>query len=251
MGYSSWAFASLIIILRIIAIWKRNIIVSVLAIGGWLGGLALNIRHLTMVHGTYNPIVNSCIFLQTHNGIVNAIGILVVDVVLLLTMLIGLLRDARRNSIGIWKLLYQQCIIWIVLAFLAEIPPVVFYILNLNDAWNQMLLGETMAVLSIGAARMYRSLSDYGSLTKYVLENVPTFSSGTSNTTAQRTGTNDNLPMLFPSVPQSEESRTMHEVPIFLPADHLQVKIVLGGSTSSVTLENTKDEVDSAGCEAI
>jgi len=124
---------------------------------------------------------------------------------------------------------------------------------DLKDAWNQMLLGETLAVLSIGAARMYRSLSDYGSLTKYVLENVPTFSSGTSNTTAQRTGTtgNDNLPMLFPSVPQSEGSRTMHEVPIFLPADHLQVKIVPGGSTSSVTLENTKDEVDSAGWEAI
>ena len=83
------------------------------------------------------------------------------------------------------------------------------------------------------------------------LENVPTFSPGMSNTTAQRTGTNDNLPMPFPSVSQSEGSRTMHEVPIFPPADHLQVKIVPGGLTSSVMLENTKDEVDSAGCEAI
>ena len=124
---------------------------SVIAIGVWLGGLALNIRRtshiiicshhgliscpcaykdLTMVrsfmgilildssnwgsrklqqvHGTYNPIINSCIFLHTHNGLVNAFGILVVDVVLLLTMLIGLLRDAHRSSIGIWKLLYQQ-----------------------------------------------------------------------------------------------------------------------------------------------
>ena len=174
MGYSSWAFASFIIILRVqvissiqprnnsfywlclyfnlrIAIWKRNIIVSVIAIGVWLGGLALNIRRtshtvsclyhglipcacsfkdlalvrsllgililvstnwgahkLQQADGTYNPILNSCIFLHTHNGIVNVIGILVVDVVLLLTMLIGLLRDARRSSIGIWKLLYQQ-----------------------------------------------------------------------------------------------------------------------------------------------
>jgi len=84
------------------------------------------------------------------------------------------------------------------------------------------------------------------------LVNAPTFSSGTSNTTAQRTvtGTNDYLPMLFPSVTQSEGSWTMHEVPIFPPADHLQLKVVPGGSTSSVTLENTKDEVDSAGCEA-
>ena len=38
----------------------------------------------------------------------NGIGILVVDVVLLLTMLIGLLQHVCRDSIGIWKLLYQQ-----------------------------------------------------------------------------------------------------------------------------------------------
>jgi hypothetical protein len=52
--------------------------------------------------------MNSCMVLHAHKGFVNGIGVLVVDVVLLLTMLIGLLRDARRNSIGIWKLLYQQ-----------------------------------------------------------------------------------------------------------------------------------------------
>ena len=41
-------------------------------------------------------------------GLVNAIGVLVVDVVLLLTMLVGLLRYAHGSSTGMWKLLYQQ-----------------------------------------------------------------------------------------------------------------------------------------------
>ncbi len=56
----------------------------------------------------YNPIVDTCIVSHTHSGLVNAIDILVADVVLLLTMLIGLLRHAHRSSTGIWKLLYQQ-----------------------------------------------------------------------------------------------------------------------------------------------
>ncbi len=56
----------------------------------------------------FYPIVDSCIALHAHRAIVNGIGILVVDVVLLLTMLIGLLQHVCRDSIGIWRLLYQQ-----------------------------------------------------------------------------------------------------------------------------------------------
>jgi len=57
---------------------------------------------------TYNPILDTCILLHTRRGLVNAIGVLVVDVVLLLAMLIGLLQHVSRNSPGIWKVLYQQ-----------------------------------------------------------------------------------------------------------------------------------------------
>jgi hypothetical protein len=62
----------------------------------------------TKVYGTYHPIANTCFLLYTRRGLVNALGLLVVDIVLLLTMLIGLLRHAYKNSIDIWKLLYQQ-----------------------------------------------------------------------------------------------------------------------------------------------
>lgn len=57
---------------------------------------------------TYNPFLDACTFQHTRRGLVNAVGTLVVDVVLLVTMLIGLLRHSNRNSSGIWKLLYQQ-----------------------------------------------------------------------------------------------------------------------------------------------
>jgi len=136
MGYASWAFASLLIILRVIAIWNRNIIMSLIAVGAWLGVLALHIRNVTVLVGTYNPIVDTCVVLHTRKGLMNAIGILVVDIVLLLMVLFGLLRHTDKNSTSIWKLLYEQCIIWLALALIAEIPVVVFLALNLNNVWN-------------------------------------------------------------------------------------------------------------------
>ncbi len=59
---------------------------------------------------SYNAVVNTCVALHTHRGLVNAVGVLVVDVVLLLTMLIGL-RHSHKSSTGVWKLLYQQVIL--------------------------------------------------------------------------------------------------------------------------------------------
>jgi hypothetical protein len=67
-------------------------------------------RKSNKVTATYNPIADACVMLHTHRGLTNALGVLVVDVVLLLTMLIGLLLHAHRHSTGIWKLLYQQVI---------------------------------------------------------------------------------------------------------------------------------------------
>jgi len=107
-----------------------------------LGALALNIRHIAIFAATvtYNPVMEICTAGNAHRSLIDAIGVFVVDTVLLLTMLIGLLRCGNENSAGIWKLLYQQCIIWLALAFSAEIPPLVFVFLNLNDVWNGILL---------------------------------------------------------------------------------------------------------------
>jgi hypothetical protein len=60
------------------------------------------------VSSLYNPVVDTCEILHTRRGLVNAVAMLVIDVVLLVTMLIGLLRHVYSNSWGIWKLLYQQ-----------------------------------------------------------------------------------------------------------------------------------------------
>jgi len=86
-----------------------------------------------MITSTYNPIIDTCIVLHTRRGLVNAMNTLMVDVMLLLTMSIGLPRYASSNSTGIWKLLYQQCIIWLALALVVETPVVVLPFAVLGD----------------------------------------------------------------------------------------------------------------------
>src|SRR6266853_2073832 len=76
------------------------------------------------------------------------------------------------------------------------------------------------------------------------LVNVPTFSSETSNTTAQRTETNDYFPMQFASAPQTNGTQAMYEAPVFVPADQIHVEFVPGGSIPSLAQENTKDNTD-------
>jgi len=186
-------------------------------------------------------------------ALVNAIGVLVVDVVLLLTMLIGLLRHVSGSSVGIWKLLYQHCIIWIVLAFFAEIPLVVLLIRNLNDAMNEMFVEVTIFILSIGASRMHRSLSDRGCIIEYVPSDLSKFLQNAPIPTGQQREVNVSGPIRFASVTQSEVARTTYESPVFLPADHIQVTFVSSGSITSAGHENlnTKDDADSTGYESV
>ncbi|KAI0257337.1 hypothetical protein BJV78DRAFT_1161825, partial [Lactifluus subvellereus] len=49
------------------------------------------------------------------------------------SMLIGLLRHAHSSSTGIWYLLFQQCIIWLSLTCIAEVPVVVGVFLPLDN----------------------------------------------------------------------------------------------------------------------
>ena len=60
------------------------------------------------VSSLYNPVADTCEILHTRRGLVNAVAMLVIDVVLLVSMLIGLLRHVYSKSGSMWKLLYQQ-----------------------------------------------------------------------------------------------------------------------------------------------
>jgi hypothetical protein len=65
-------------------------------------------QRIEQVESTFNSLLETCIVGQTQRGLLNAAGVLVVDLVLLVAMLIGLLRHAQRSTGDIWRLLYRQ-----------------------------------------------------------------------------------------------------------------------------------------------
>jgi hypothetical protein len=169
----SWAFASLIIVLRVVAIWDHNRLVSSVSFSVWSTAFGFSIRSLWKIGAAYDPIFEVCFPLNTHSSMESAIAIPAADTILLVLMFVGLLRRAHGCKVGIWSVLYKQCVIWMIVAALVEIPPLVFIILDLNDAWNSMFPAVAVAILSICAARMYRSLCEQGSLTEYTPSDPP------------------------------------------------------------------------------
>ncbi|KAF8261505.1 hypothetical protein EI94DRAFT_1705494 [Lactarius quietus] len=91
----------------------------------------LSIRSIwPKIGAVYNPEFDVCLIVNSHSGMVSVVAIPVADTILLSMMFVGLLATRTRIS--------SQCIIWMIVAAIAEIPPMVFLILNLNAAWNEM-----------------------------------------------------------------------------------------------------------------
>jgi len=164
------------------------------------------------------------------------------------------------------------------LALIAVIPVVAFGVLDLNNAWNDMFVGTALTILSIAAARMYRSLSDRGPITGYVYAlpmsnhellgrsqsradsspflrtpHLPRFSPGASDPTALFGGTGVHGPIHIQvvSTTQSEGTQTTYSAKASPQTDEIQVKFAPGGSASSFAHDSTPDKSNSAANEMI
>ncbi|KAN0141805.1 hypothetical protein V8E53_000267 [Lactarius tabidus] len=161
-AYLAFATASILIVLRIIAIWDRNKIAVAIAMCAWGTNVAFSIHSITLLHSAWVPEQRVCAVLNTDSSLQNILSTLATDVALLLTMLFGLLSLRRKGSMfSLGQLLWKQGLIWLLLATIAEVPPAVFISLNLNDPLNLMFQTPALIGMSIAATRMYRSLTDF------------------------------------------------------------------------------------------
>jgi len=159
-GSMSLAAASLLIIIRIIAIWDRNRIAVGIALCAWNANVALLIHCITRVRVAWVPEQSACGALNTDRFKLSVTGMFITDVALLLIVLVGLLR-LRLHIFGLGQLLWRQGLIWLLLATAAEGLPTVFLLLNLNDPLNLMFQPPAVIVMSITVTRMHRSLTDF------------------------------------------------------------------------------------------
>ncbi|KAH9011867.1 hypothetical protein EDB84DRAFT_1444948 [Lactarius hengduanensis] len=123
--------------------WKQ-IAVSI-AMSAWLTNVAFLIHNITKLRATWVPVPDVCAVLNIESSKNTVIVTLVTDVILCLTMLVGLLRLRQNGTtmVALWNFLWRQGLIWVFLATVVQIVPTVFISLNLNDFTSTSGLTQT------------------------------------------------------------------------------------------------------------
>jgi len=161
-AYCSLAAASFLVVLRIIAIWNKNKVVMASAAIIWVTNVTFLIRGVSRIRATRSP-QQGCMITNTNSSKLNIIVTLTTEIALFLIMLFGLLRLRlyKSGTFALGRLLWNQGVIWFLLATLGEVPPTVLVFLNLNDPLNLMFQIPCLIIMSIAATRMYRALADF------------------------------------------------------------------------------------------
>ncbi|KAI0287050.1 hypothetical protein BC826DRAFT_1189258 [Russula brevipes] len=165
LSYLSLGTASILIQLRILAIWNRNRVVVAIAAIIWLANSAIFLEGNSQLRAVWISDREGCAILDI-NGLKRIlVAAFVSGTVLLLIMLLGLLRMGLYGSdtLALGRLMWKQGVLWVLLTVIIEVPPTVFVCLNLNDALTIMFLRPWQISMSIAATRMHRALTNFGS----------------------------------------------------------------------------------------
>jgi len=157
-GTLSLLSASTLVILRTIALWEQRKVVIAIGSALWLANATAYIYSVSTFRG--HQIDGACVFIHSSRSNIIILSTFITDLVLLSLMLAGLLRwrNSRRRG-GIWWILYTQGLAWVVIFTLAELPSVIFIVLNLNDPTIRMFLVPEVVSMTICASRMHLGLS--------------------------------------------------------------------------------------------
>ncbi|KZT01773.1 uncharacterized protein LAESUDRAFT_450191 [Laetiporus sulphureus 93-53] len=156
-SFIALAAASLIIVLRVVAIWFKNPYITVLAVTIFLVNVGCLIYGVAKGPRTqWDVAAKYCFEVEIGRGKINIVAAFASDTFLLILMIIGIWRN--RGSGSLWELIWRQGVVWIASAMAAYIPLVVLICLDLNIPMDMMLQIPTYLMLVICATRLHRQL---------------------------------------------------------------------------------------------
>ncbi|KAH8987832.1 hypothetical protein EDB92DRAFT_1948338 [Lactarius akahatsu] len=120
-AHAAFSLRSLLLILRISAIWSGNKLILGACSCAYLTNIAFLIRSIAIAKETWADQLRACVSVGEKSRD-NIMATFFSEVFLLLVMTIGLLRQ-RDHYLG--RLLFNQCMICLVVATFAEVPPFV------------------------------------------------------------------------------------------------------------------------------
>ncbi|KAN0125613.1 hypothetical protein V8E52_000820 [Russula decolorans] len=124
-GYLAIAAASLLIVLRILAIWNRKKIIVAIAAGILGINVIFLIQGIVRIRTVWDPMMSTCLVVNLHISELNILVTLATDIILLFIMSFGLFRQGfhERSASGLGRFLWKQGLIWLLAATIAEALP--------------------------------------------------------------------------------------------------------------------------------
>ncbi|KAI9507575.1 hypothetical protein F5148DRAFT_93550 [Russula earlei] len=153
------ACASLLLVLRGVAIWGRDSRIVAICMAFWLANIAGSFYATTRGQVVWSPVLHLCLISHTDQYRWSIMINFVQDTVLLSIMIFGVLH--KRNATHLWNMLYFQGLLWILAATMTELPSVALGFKNINDGWNMMFQYPHLTFMVIASSRAYRDLFQY------------------------------------------------------------------------------------------
>jgi len=175
-GVMSMGSASTLLMLRTIAVWNRATFITVPLIVASLGQWGILFHGIVAVRSKRSHAVNACVdhagplvfvesmylysesdfshytvWPETRRSTLILSAAMLFDFIVLVLTTIGLAMSPRRSSL--WQLLFRQGIIYFLIAFVANLIPTMFFLLNLNSTYFSFPL-NLMMIVTLTAARI-------------------------------------------------------------------------------------------------
>ncbi|KAI0346916.1 hypothetical protein BDW22DRAFT_1425013 [Trametopsis cervina] len=163
--------ASSSLIIRSLALWERKIKIAIplaiLAVAHWV----ILWRGMFIIDAQYSPEAQGCIVVSTNHGLLMAsfFSTMGVDFIVLGFTIAALTRQKIHS--GLWKLLFQDGLIYFCVTFLCNAVPAILSVLNLNAVMNIIGTIPAATVSTIAACRLVMRLQEFstnGSNSVYV-----------------------------------------------------------------------------------
>ncbi|KAI0281010.1 hypothetical protein BGY98DRAFT_270526 [Russula aff. rugulosa BPL654] len=160
-----YGLGSILIILRIFAIWERNKVIMAITIVIFVSNISYQLSGVVNTRAVWDPATKSCLRLGLTDVKGLALGALITDTSLLLIMLAGLLRLRQRDGSfhDLAYILWKQGAMWLAIAAASQFPQVLTLFLNVNVAYKEIFFIPAVITIVIAGTRMYRDLTYYGS----------------------------------------------------------------------------------------
>ncbi|KAI0921523.1 hypothetical protein AcW2_006468 [Taiwanofungus camphoratus] len=115
-----------------IAIWERQLKIAIPLMILCLAHWALLWRGMFVVNASYSPTSSSCVVTSTDHVFLNITFFMTMgfDLIILLFTMLALI-PLRRDS-GLWNLLFQDGLVYFIIAFFCNALPAIFNVIDLN-----------------------------------------------------------------------------------------------------------------------